>query len=363
MSGTTVRWEDGAQVVDPQINAEGIHVYPFEASFPIDVRFFTLGGPRYVRMNRHHYFELFCVSDGTTTWQIQDRILPVQEGDMMVIGSDLYHRPIDSPDSHCRLTFLFFEPELIRGTHGSGEEIEYLMPFLVQKSDFPHVIPAGTGLPAQALDLMHRIHAELPVTTGCGRLTVKTYLQMILVLLVKQYSAYLGTREDLNRKGADLDRLRPLFDYLEEHSHLPVQVEDAARLCSMSNSHFMFFFKRTTGQSFHSYLNHFRVAKAQVLLTTTDKPLDSISQETGFCNQSYFGMVFRRFVGTTPLVYRRRLGKRGDVEHVPRLRGYHSEARTLDDARGRKLPAQDALSAMSGPVPRGLANQGEPGSF
>ncbi|GEM_PF-1709923 len=72
---------------------------------------------------------------------------------------------------------------------------------------------------------------------------------------------------------------------------MPVQVEYAARLCAISSSHFMSFFKRTTGQSFHSYLNQFRIAKAQVLLTTTDKPLDSINQETGFCNQSYFGMM------------------------------------------------------------------------
>jgi AraC-like DNA-binding protein len=98
---------------------------------------------------------------------------------------------------------------------------------------------------------------------------------------------------------------------------LPVQVEDAARLCKMSGSRFMSFFKATTGQSFHAYLNRFRVAKAQLLLTTTDKPLDSISQETGFCDQSYFGMVFRKLVGISPRVYRRRLGKLSDVEHVP----------------------------------------------
>jgi AraC-like DNA-binding protein len=312
-----VRWQDGAREVGPQINADGLHVYPFDASFPIDVRFFTLGGPRHVRMNYHHYFEVFCVSAGMTTWQIQNRVFRLRAGDLMVIGSGIYHRPLDSPDSRCRLAFLFFEPELIRGKRATGEEIQYLMPFLVQKADFPHVIPAGTGLSARVVELMNLIHAELPVTTACGGLSVKTYLEMILVLLVKHYSAYLGTREDLNHRQIEVERLRPLFEHLEAHSHLPVQVEDAARLCKMSGSRFMSFFKATTGQSFHAYLNRFRVAKAQLLLTTTDKPLDSISQETGFCDQSYFGMVFRKLVGISPRVYRRRLGKLSDVEHVP----------------------------------------------
>jgi AraC-like DNA-binding protein len=346
MATTKVRWENGVRVVDPQINAEGIHIYPFDASFPIDVRFFTLGNRTCVRMNRHHYFELMYVSSGKTVVHIQDRTFPVREGDLVVIGSDVYHRPVDPPDSHSRLIFLFFEPELIRGADSAGEEIEYLMPFLAQKSDFPHVIPAGRGLPAQALDLMRRIHAELPATTGNQRLEVRTYLKMILILLVKHYSAYMGTHEDFNRKRADLERLRPLFDYLEKHSHLPVQVEDGARVCAMSGSRFMSFFKRTTGQSFHCYLNQFRISKAQVLLTTTDKPLDSISQETGFCNQSYFGMMFRKLVGETPLAYRRRMGKGYDVGHVPML-SQPSKVQTLEEARGRTPPPWNARSAMS----------------
>jgi AraC-like DNA-binding protein len=223
------------------------------------------------------------------------------------------------------------------------------MPFLAQKSDFPHVISARTGIPGQALDLMHRIHAELPATTGIGRLAIRTYLQMILILLVKHYSAYMGTRHDLDRKRADLDRLRPLFDYLDKHSHLPVQVEYAARLCAMSSSHFMSFFRRTTGQSFHSYLNHFRIARAQVLLTTTDKTLDCISQETGFCNQSYFSVRFHKLVGDTPLAYRHRLGKDWDVGHVPTL-GQPFEAQTLNEAQAREGPPLSSLSARLDPV-------------
>jgi AraC-like DNA-binding protein/mannose-6-phosphate isomerase-like protein (cupin superfamily) len=312
-----VRWQNGIRVVEPQINANGVHIYPFDASFPIDVRFFTLRGRSSVRMNRHNYFELCHVSAGRTDWQIQDRHFSVHKGDLVVIGRDLYHRPIDPPDAHSRLTFLFFEPKLISGTQRTGEEMEYLMPFLAQIPDFPHVIPAGTGLPAEILELMNRIHVELPADTGSKRLAARTYLQMILILLVKYYSAYIGTREDLKRKRADLQRLRTVFDLLEERSNQPIQVAYAARLCAMSDSHFMTFFKKTTGQSFHTYLNHFRIAKAQMLLTSTDKPLDTISQEAGFCNQSYFGKMFRMIVGETPRVYRGRMKDGCDIGHVP----------------------------------------------
>ncbi len=59
-----------------------------------------------------------------------------------------------------------------------------------------------------------------------------------------------------------------------------------------------------TGQSFVAYLNSFRVARAQELLASTDQAISEISLETGFCNQSYFGVIFRRITGVTPLQYR-----------------------------------------------------------
>jgi Helix-turn-helix domain len=58
--------------------------------------------------------------------------------------------------------------------------------------------------------------------------------------------------------------------------------------------------------SFMKYLNHYRVERSQVMLVNTDEPMATISQEMGFCDQSYFGTVFRRLVGMTPAAYRRR---------------------------------------------------------
>jgi hypothetical protein len=48
-----------------------------------------------------------------------------------------------------------------------------------------------------------------------------------------------------------------------------------------------------------------------VLLLGTDKPMSEISQETGFCDQSYFANVFHRVVGTTPALYRRKFQRDG----------------------------------------------------
>jgi AraC-like DNA-binding protein/quercetin dioxygenase-like cupin family protein len=337
-------WEKGYRVVEPQINAEGTHLYPFDPAFPIDVRFFSFSGRNRIRMNRHHYCEIYYVASGKTTVQVQDRCFDVTEKDAVVIGGDLYHRTIDPPNCKLRLVVLFFEPELIRTSCGTSEETEYLMPFFTQGADFPHVVRGNGRLPREILDFMLRIHAELPATTAHARLAVKTYLKMILLLLVKHYAAYLGGRKDIDRQQASIERLRPLFAHLERNVDSPILISEAARLCAMSKSHFMYFFKRTTGQSFTSYVNHFRIAKAQDLLATTNEPISSISEGLAFCNQSYFGMVFRKLVGVTPLAYRRQFanGRKSDCRTSTAV-----AARGLQTPRDGRRDVRVPLSAIN----------------
>jgi AraC-like DNA-binding protein/mannose-6-phosphate isomerase-like protein (cupin superfamily) len=299
--------KDHFSVIEPQINAEGVHVWPFDASCPVDVLFLTEDGRHSLRMNRHEYFEILYLCSGSANCHIQDRLLPFSEGDLAIVGSTLYHRV------ECRtpltVAALFFEPDLIR-CEGGSDSAEYLTPFLLQDSEFPHIVPAETGIPSQVLELMLRIRSELPPLSPRGRLAVKTYLKMILMLLVNRYASYAGTVETFQRQQRDLDRLLPLFRFLGENCGSAIQVREASRICGMSESHFMSFFKRVTGLSFMKYLNHYRVERSQVMLVNTDEPMATISQEMGFCDQSYFGTVFRRLVGMTPAAYRRRFRTR-----------------------------------------------------
>jgi len=302
--------KDHYAVVEPQISADGVHVWPFDPFFPIDVSFLTSGLRDNVRMSRHDYFEIIYMCAGGANLRIQDRIFPLQAGDLSIIGSTLYHSMEVKPGSQFTLAALFFEPVLIHGD-GGFDSAEYLTPFLVQDSTFPHVIPAKARVSGEIFELMQKISAELPANTALAKLSVKTCLKMILMLLVNCYSALEGTVAIFERQQCALERLRPLFDHLERNYRKPILVGGAAEVCGMSESHFMNFFRKATGQTFMSYLNHYRIERAQVLLLGTGKPMSEISQETGFCDQSYFANVFHRVVGTTPALYRRKFQRDG----------------------------------------------------
>lgn len=325
-------------LVEPQINAEGVHVWPFHAPCPVDVLFLNVDDRQRVRMNRHGYFEVLYLCSGSANCHIQDRLLPFNEGDLAIIGSTLYHRIECQSSQPITIAALFFEPDLIR-CDGASDSAEYLTPFLLQDENFPHVVPAETGIPRQVLDLMLSIRSEHPVSSPRSRLALKTYLKMLLMLLVNHYAPYAGTVETYIRQQHNIERLRPLFRYLGDNCDSSIQVREAARICGMSESHFMSLFKRVTGLSFVTYVNHFRIERAQALLSKTDESMASISQQVGFCDQSYFGTVFRRIVGITPATYRRRtrnntLVEQGQPYHMPPLHAGAVGALRLPRAAG-----------------------------
>jgi AraC-like DNA-binding protein/quercetin dioxygenase-like cupin family protein len=300
-------WEDAYAVIEPRINASGVHEWPFSPGFPIDLRYFVMRREADIRMNHHSYFEVLYLASGEVEYQVCDRFYKLKEGDLFVMGGALPHRMARYGRSQIKCVTLYFEPEIIRAHDSSGDDLQYLMPFLVQHSGFPHVVPSETGTPAQVLDFMKRIHSELPADSARARLTVRTYLKMVLVLLVNHYSEFRDSQPMLSQKQRNFERLQPLFEYIEQNYMSEIPVSRAARVVNMSKSHFMRFFKQVTGQPFVTHLNQFRVAKAQQLISTTDRTIADIGQEVGFCNQSYFGLVFRRLTHLSPREYKMKL--------------------------------------------------------
>ena len=154
-------WKGTYRFVAPGIDAEGVRVYPFDRSFPIDVSFQRALGHRFVRLNRHEFFEIIYVYSGRIQIQARDHILPAKAGDLVVIGSNIYHRVLHKPNVEAKIVSMNFQPEIIRSGKGAGEEEHYLSPFLCQDSNFPHVISTSRELSREVFDLMLKIYREL----------------------------------------------------------------------------------------------------------------------------------------------------------------------------------------------------------
>jgi AraC-like DNA-binding protein len=309
----TTSWEDIYTLIPPQIDAAGVHLWPFNAFCPVDVRWWVFDRQTTLPPSRHEYLEILYVLSGGLCIEVEGRLVTVHEGELFVMGGNLMHRVTGLGTRGAQAATIYFMPNFVCPPGLAGESGLYLEPFLYQDTQFPHVIAGSTGIPTRSFELIMRIQSELREAQPGGRLMVRAYLQLILAELFRHYAC---SNEISQRRRRDLDRVRAALEFLDQHHADRVTLDDAASLVPMSRTQFVRSFRQATGQSFIAYLQSLRVNHAKQLLATTEKTIAEVALEVGFGSQSYFGVVFRDMVQMSPKDYRKRLVERSSASRV-----------------------------------------------
>ena len=98
---------------------------------------------------------------------------------------------------------------------------------------------------------------------------------------------------------------RKVRDYIDRHITGPVLVADLCALVQRSEAHFSRSFRRTFGQSPHSFVVRRRVELAARYMLQTDASLSDIALRSGFTDHAHLCKHFRQAAGQTPAAWRR----------------------------------------------------------
>lgn len=100
-------------------------------------------------------------------------------------------------------------------------------------------------------------------------------------------------------------RLPGLLEWARENLSEPLSVDVLADVAHMSRRTFTRRFREATGTTVTQWLNAERVTRAQLLLETTDMPIEAVAGEAGFGTPLGLRQQFAAQLGTTPSLYRR----------------------------------------------------------
>jgi AraC-like DNA-binding protein len=121
----------------------------------------------------------------------------------------------------------------------------------------------------------------------------------------------------------------------------PIGVDDMARAAGLSRAHFSREFRRTFGESPHSYLLTRRLERAASLLRMTDRPVTDVCWSVGLQSLGSFTTSFTRTYGLSPSAYRAAYPPAADHALVPAcvLRAYgRPQHRTFREATSSPRP-------------------------
>lgn len=102
------------------------------------------------------------------------------------------------------------------------------------------------------------------------------------------------------------------IDYVSEHLHDKIKMQDVVDYLSLSIPYFSRLFKSETGVTFSEYVTIKKVEVASNMIQFSDSSTLEISNILNFSSQSYFIKVFKKYTGMTPNEYKKRYNFFGD---------------------------------------------------
>jgi len=107
--------------------------------------------------------------------------------------------------------------------------------------------------------------------------------------------------------SAKTEKIRPALDFIAKNYAISATNDSLATLCGLSTVYFRKLFSETLGKSPISYLHEVRVNKAKEMLASDFTSISDIAYSLGYASIYDFSRVFRKYTGTSPSRYAKRV--------------------------------------------------------
>lgn len=240
-----------------------------------------------VRPNGLAFHQIFYCVNGSIDLTILSRRYSVHTGDMFLIRSRDGHRyqPAD-PNQTPLLNFIGFE----------GSISESLMTGAGLTESGVYMISDTTPFFRSQQELLELSERRIKQKKN-------EYAKILFSMLLDLSSCITFSHGNLLIEKYQF--IENAITFMEEHYWENISVSDIASACSRTPEHLCTTFKKETGQTVSHFLCAYRINQARILLRQSpEMTVKEIGLACGFLSPSYFGAVFKKICGMTPIEYR-----------------------------------------------------------
>ena len=252
----------------------------------------------------HKEYELLLINKSKGTRFIGDNVSHFEEGDLLLIGSNIPHLLRNSEEFNTKkktlgvsVTYILFAKDFL-GNHFFDIPEMKLIHRLLEKSSLALEIHGSAKK-----YITNKLH-DMNDQNSTQRLL--SLLEILIKLSQsRELKPLLSTGYSANNSG-DTDRITKVFEFIMKNYTEEIYVQEIASKLNMSVASFSRYFKHHTRKTFSDYLTEIRIGHVCRLLMENNHSISEISFKCGFENLSNFYRQFRKITGISPKEYKNR---------------------------------------------------------
>jgi len=254
-----------------------------------------------VALHWHDEFEIIYIKGGTAR-VVVDLVPYTAESGAIVIALPGQLHSIERSDTSRDLIYenIFFSSSILESADSDWCSEAFFGRLKDGSLHLPVCINPGTALHREASACLDAADALSGERSEGYALALKAQLFLFFHAL---YQHRLDGEEPAFALH-ESEKVKSALSYVSGHFSEKISIADAAAATGYSDSHFMRFFKKYTGQTFIEYLNDFRLEAAADLISATGEPINAIAEQCGFENFSYFCRAFKKKYGVSARRFR-----------------------------------------------------------
>lgn len=256
-----------------------------------------------VNLHFHNLMEIGVCHNGTGELILDEERIPYQPAMLSVIPYNYPHLTIsNSKEGPSYWEYLFFDPVQMIAEMFAGNELlqREMLEKMNRKALFVH------EWEYRNLSLLVKmIMEEMRNPRTHYKDSVRGLLYALVTEIIRmneqdERKVEAEVAGNGSAKNSGVTQIAAALDYVRlEYVHL-IRVEELAKACHMSETHFRRVFEACMNMSPVDYINLVRIQKACDLMKKSNDSMDIVAQKVGFTTTSTFNRNFKKFLNTSP---------------------------------------------------------------
>ena len=260
----------------------------------------------YTPLHVHDFIEMNYVYSGNIDIIIDGTEVSLKEGDFCILDTGVCHRILETGENDILINFLmrkeYFSTHMLSRLASNSIITQFAVNALSKTQKHDRYLLFNTTNSEFLIDAIEGMLVNYYEPSSYSKDVTDAYMIILFSELLKAFQQ----KQSSEYRKADHSYIGDILLFIEKN-YQDCSLQQIADTFKFNPSYLSRFIKSQTGKSYVALVQELRLNNACILLKNTETPIESISEQIGYRNVTFFYQKFRQAYDMTPHEYRMRV--------------------------------------------------------